>query len=171
MTIALLKPELVWKKPKQARFYSTFCCGLIQCWQKGKSWSWYFGDQWFKITFSFCRCCLFWWLLVMMTILACSSAIINITATIIVVIFTIISVVFTIITKMWTLRCKSTLNLTRSAGHDDGQGDDWKKLWKCRALFVILLQNWSTWVFWVFVHVEEKEQLLRREGWQLALKE
>ena len=64
----------------------------------------------------------------MMTILACSSAIINITATIIVVIFIIIVVVITIITKMGMLRCKSTLHLTRSAGHDDGQGDDWKKL-------------------------------------------
>ena len=79
----------------------------------------------------------------MMTILACSSAIINIKPTIIVVIFTIIVVVIfivivviftiivvviTIITKMGMLRCKSTLHLTRSAGHDDGQGDDWKKL-------------------------------------------
>ena len=62
----------------------------------------------------------------MMTILACSSAIINITATIIVVIFT--TIIITIITKMGMLRCKSTLHLTRSAGHDDGQGDDWKKL-------------------------------------------
>ena len=72
----------------------------------------------------------------MMTILTCSSEIINITATIIVLIFTIIVVVIfivivvviTIITKMGMLRCKSTLHLTRSAGHDDGQGDDWKKL-------------------------------------------
>ena len=35
-------------------------------------------------------------------------------------------------------------HLTRSAGHDDGQGDDWKKHWKCKPPLSVM-QNQFIW--------------------------
>ena len=79
-------------------------------------------------------------MVMMGTVPRCTSTLIII---IIMVLTLLIMVVIMLLTLVMAPRCTPS-HLTRSAGHDDGQGDDSKKHWKCKPPLSVM-QNQFIW--------------------------